>query len=380
MTWSHIRLGDYCSKIGSGATPKGGDSVYQETGVSFIRSQNVYNGEFNSYGLAFLRDDHADKLKGVTVEPGDILLNITGDSVARSCMVPDSVLPARVNQHVAIIRPFLDELDPRFLSYFFISPFMQKTMLSLAGSGGTRKALTKEMIERFEVPKPPLWIQQEIATILYAYDALIENNRRRMALLEESARVLYGEWFVRLRFPGYEHTRIVDGVPEGWVRKTLGEQVTLNYGKALKADDRVEGPFPVYGSSGVVGTHDKPLTSGPGIIVGRKGNVGSAYWCAKDFYPIDTVYFINPEQSNLYLFYALQHMHFISTDVAVPGLNRNFAYSRDFLLPSETILRSFLEVVSSIHEQLDKLEEMNQKLRTARDLLLPRLMSGEIAV
>jgi type I restriction enzyme S subunit len=380
MTWSHIRLGDYCSKIGSGATPKGGDSVYQETGVSFIRSQNVYNGEFNSYGLAFLSDDHADKLKGVTVEPGDILLNITGDSVARSCMVPDSVLPARVNQHVAIIRPLLDELAPRFLSYFFISPFMQKTMLSLAGSGGTRKALTKEMIERFEVPKPPLWIQQEIATILYAYDALIENNRRRMALLEESARLMYREWFVCLRFPGYEHTRIVNGVPSGWKRKTLGEQVTLNYGKALKADDRVEGPFPVYGSSGVVGTHDKPLTLGPGIIVGRKGNVGSVYWCAKDFYPIDTVYFINAEQSNLYLFYALQHMHFISTDVAVPGLNRDFAYSRDLLLPSETILRSFLQVVAPIHEQLDKLEEMNLKLRAARDLLLPRLMSGEIAV
>jgi len=87
-------------------------------------------------------------------------------------------------------------------------------------------------------------------------------------------------------------------VPEGWERKTLGDQVTLNYGKALKADDRVDGPFPVYGSSGVVGSHEKALVSGPGIIVGRKGNVGSVYWCAKDFYPIDTVYFIDAVTSS----------------------------------------------------------------------------------
>ena len=100
---------------------------------------------------------------------------------------------------------------------------MQDTMLSLAGSGGTRKALTKEMIERLEVPRPPRAVQERIADILSAYDDLIENNRRRMALLEEAARQLYREWFVRLRFPGHEHTRITNGVPEGWERRTFAE-------------------------------------------------------------------------------------------------------------------------------------------------------------
>src|SRR5207302_5042526 len=104
---------------------------------------------------------------------------------------------------------------------------------------------------------------------------------------------------------------------------------------ALKADERVDGQFPVYGSSGIIGTHEKSLVRAPGIILGRKGNVGSVYWSSKDFYPIDTVYFIAGKNCNLYLFYALKHMHFISTDVAVPGLNRDLAYSRPLLMPPE---------------------------------------------
>ena len=222
--------------------------------------------------------------------------------------------------------------------------------------------------------------QTRIADILSTYDGLIENNRRRMALLEESAQLLYREWFVRLRFPGYEHTTIVHGVPQGCESKTLGESITLNYGKALKAEIRVEGDYPVYGSSGIVGTHEKPLVQGPAIVLGRKGNVGSVYWSSKSFFPIDTVYFVSPESSSLYLFYSLRNMHFISTDVAVPGLNRDFAYSRPLLHPPVTLLRSFRETVERIHAQLDKLDEQNQKLRTTRDLLLRRLMSGELAV
>ena len=223
-------------------------------------------------------------------------------------------------------------------------------------------------------------VQERIANILSAYDDLIENNRRRMALLEDSARLFYNEWFVRLRFPGYEHTRIIDGVPEGWEQKTLGECITLNYGKALKAEVRIDGEYPVYGSSGIVGSHEKPLVKGPAIILGRKGNVSSVFWSSKSFHPIDTVYFVSPESSSLYLYYALKHIHFISTDVAVPGLNRNFAYSRLLLCPPSTLLHAFLETVTLIHAQLDKLDEINQKLRTARDLLLLCLMSGEIVV
>ena len=265
--------------------------------------------------------------------------------------------------------------DPRFASYF-----LRNILKGYQSEKAAVPGVDRNVLHEIKVRAPSHDLQLGIAGILSAYDDLIENNRRRMALLEESARLLYREWFVRLRFPGYEHTSVVDGVPQGWGRKTLGDSITLNYGKALKAEIRVDGDYPVYGSSGIVGTHEKPLVQGPSIVLGRKGNVGSVYWSSKSFYPIDTVYFVSPESSSLYLFYALKNMHFISTDVAVPGLNRDFAYSRPLLHPPRTLLRSFHETVEPIHAQLDKLEETNQKLRAARDLLLPRLMNGELAV
>ena len=140
-------------------------------------------------------------MKGVAIESGDILLNTTGDSVARCCQVPDDVLPARVNQHVSIIRPDQSKLHPRFLMYFLVSPLMQATMLSLAGSVGTRKALTKTMVERFRLPVPDLSVQRKIAWLLSAYDDLIENNRRRIALLEQAARSFTGSGSSGSAFP-----------------------------------------------------------------------------------------------------------------------------------------------------------------------------------
>lgn len=373
-------LRDCTLKIGSGATPRGGDSVYVSDGVALIRSQNIYNGLFVGDGLAFITDEQAMKMRGVTVEEGDVLLNITGDSVARCATAPGSVLPARVNQHVAIIRPDQSKLLARYLMYYLVSPPMQAMMLSLAGSGGTRNALTKGMIEKFDVPTPPVPEQEKIVALLSTYDDLIDNNRRRIALLEQSARLLYHEWFVHLRFPGHEHVKVVDGVLEGWERSSLGEIATLHYGKALKADQRTPGPFAVYGSSGIVGSHTEALSAGPGIIIGRKGNVGSVYWSSEGFFAIDTVYFIDAETSNLYLYYALQNAQFISTDVAVPGLNRDFAYSRPILVPPEPLVQEFLDLAEPLHQQIDLLNRHSEKLRQARDLLLPRLMRGEIEV
>jgi type I restriction enzyme S subunit len=160
----------------------------------------------------------------------------------------------------------------------------------------------------------------------------------------------------------------------------LGEMAPLKYGKALKKDNRVPGPFPVYGSSGIVGTHEKALVAGPAIIVGRKGNVGSVYWSKDDFHPIDTVYFIEAEHCTTYLYYALLHTQFINTDVAVPGLNRDLAHSRKLLIPDDKILALFEQDVAVIHDQIDQLTKYDEALTQARDLLLPRLMNGEVAV
>ena len=240
--------------------------------------------------------------------------------------------------------------------------------------------LSAEIVSRFPMVCPTIPTQRRIADILTAYDELIENNRRRIALLEQAARELYREWFVRLRFPDHESTTITDGIPEGWERIALENIGQLRYGRALKAEDRIDGDYPVYGSGGVVGTHDTPHVMGPGIIVGRKGNVGSVYWSDSDFCAIDTVYYVEPSAVTLYLYYTLENMDFINTDAAVPGLNRNLAHNRRFLRPSVAVQEAFNAVAETKHKQIGLLRKENNSLEYARDLLLPRLMSGEVAV
>jgi type I restriction enzyme, S subunit len=176
--WPIARLGDLTSKIGSGATPRGGADVYQEQGVALIRSQNVYDDRFATSGLVFVDDDTAEQLSNVAVAAGDVLINITGDSVARAVRAPEEILPARVNQHVAILRPVAGRLDPRFLHAVLVAPRTKQRLLGLASVGATRKALTKGMLRDFEMPVPPIEEQRAIASVLGALEDKIASNRR----------------------------------------------------------------------------------------------------------------------------------------------------------------------------------------------------------
>ena len=172
--WEEKKLGRLTTKIGSGATPKGGKKIYIEKGCSFIRSMNVLYGEFKYDELAHIDDNAAGQLKGVAIEENDVLLNITGASIARCCVVPKDVIPARVNQHVSIIR-LTNVVLPHFLAYQLINPYNQKTLLTIGESGSTRQALTKTDIENFTVSIPPLAEQQAIVSRL---DTLSEHCRK----------------------------------------------------------------------------------------------------------------------------------------------------------------------------------------------------------
>ncbi|WP_278617375.1 restriction endonuclease subunit S [Planktothrix agardhii] len=285
-----------------------------------------------------------------------------------------------ISSSVSILRPFLNKVYPLFLFYWIKSNTFQKALYGIKG-GVAQGYVSLDMIRALPIHYPDdIAIQHKIADILSKYDDLIENNRRRIELLEESARLLYREWFVYLRFPGHEHTPNIDGIPEGWEKTILEKVGFLNYGKALKKDERVLGKYPVFGSGGIIGTHNKFLVEAPGIIVGRKGSIGNVFWTKENYYPIDTTYYINKEQSNLYLYYALQNIGFINTDVAVPGLNRDFAHSRNLLMPDKKLLVLFDDFVNPVYKQISKLNKYDQKLQQARDILIPRLMNGEIAV
>lgn len=166
--WTRTRLGLVTSKIGSGATPLGGESAYQDSGISLIRSLNVYDDGFRDAKLAHISEAQAQRLSNVIVEKGDVLLNITGASIARCCVVPTHVLPARVNQHVSIIRPLSGHLDSKFLQYLLISRQVKEKLLQTGEDGGsTRQAITKSQLQEFRIDFPEsLPEQQRIVGIL----------------------------------------------------------------------------------------------------------------------------------------------------------------------------------------------------------------------
>lgn len=162
------RLSDVASKIGSGATPRGGDNSYIAKGIPLIRSQNVRDGRFSSVGLAHISDSAASKLDSVTVDAEDVLINITGASVARVCRAPREVTPARVNQHVAILRPDPDIVSTPFLEQWLLSQSVRQTLLDLSSGGSTRQALTKKQLGDLRVPIPDIGEQERISGILSA--------------------------------------------------------------------------------------------------------------------------------------------------------------------------------------------------------------------
>lgn len=178
--WKQTLLREVTKKIGSGATPRGGKESYQAEGITLIRSMNVHDGRFEYKDLAHITDEQAAQLDNVTVEDGDVFINITGASVARSCIVPTDVLPARVNQHVAIIRCVRDWLHPSFANNMFLNDRFKGQLLDIGESGGaTRQAITKQQLENLTIILPPLELQEQFA-------AFVEQTEKSKLAVQQS--------------------------------------------------------------------------------------------------------------------------------------------------------------------------------------------------
>ena len=279
--WRSIKLAEVTTKIGSGQTPRGGKDVYNGGEYALIRSQNVYNDGFSASGLAYIDQNQAQELSNVEVRPGDVLLNITGDSVARCCGVPQWVIPARVNQHVCILRADPVYLDSGFLRYFIITPSCQGQLLSLASGGATRNALTKGMLDSLEIIFPPLPDQKAIAHILCTLDDKIELNRKSNETLEAMAKALFKSWFVDFDpvrakaegrptglpaeisdlFPDSFEDSELGEIPSGWAIKKIGDVIS-RFPVGKRFDQKTvspKGSIPVLdqSASGIVGYHDE---------------------------------------------------------------------------------------------------------------------------
>lgn len=250
--------------------------------------------------------------------------------------------------------------------------------------GATMLNLNTTILSSVPIRLPALEIQKRIADILSAYDDLIENNQKQIKLLEEAARRLYKEWFVDLHFPGHENTKIVDGVPEGWSRTNINEILTFHRGYDLTKNEMKAGRYPVVGSTTVIGYHNEFKIKGPGIVTGRSGSLGKYQFIWDNFWPHNTSLYISDyKDHNIFFVYSLlQTVDFASLNNggAIPTLNRNVLSNIEVIEPTDELQEMFAKIAEPQYQKIKNLEKQNDRLKTARDLLLPKLMSGEVEV
>ena len=402
MEWKEVRLGDVCSKIGSGATPSGGKEAYKGGDYHLIRSQNVLDFAFSKDGLASINDEQANKLKNVEIIQGDVLLNITGDSVARCCIVPSEILPARVNQHVAIIRPRKEELDNHYLLYYL--QYYKRQLLQIASAGATRNAITKAMIENLILPCPKsLDDQRRIASILSSLDRKIELNNKINADLEEMAQAIFKNWFVD--FEPFKDGKFVDSelgmIPEGWKVGTLGD-ITKNKSAKVKERNDVKVLSPVTTGELVLSEEYftkqvfsssiakyKIVNKGDFAYNPARVNIGSLGRNEFDFdgcvSPVYVVFSVLEGYENYFdLFRKTDFFKDSVASLAIGGVRQSLSYDDlsliEAIIPSENIVEKFNSLYNQMKKTIKANKLENSRLSLLRDTLLPRLMSGELEV
>lgn len=266
-----IALGIY---DGPHATPKEADD-----GPIFLGIKNVTpQGALDFSDIRYISEaDYPKWTKPVVPQEDDIVFSYEA-TLHRYAIIPKGFRGC-LGRRMALIRPDKTKVDPRFLHYYFMTPAWRMVVESNVVSGATVDRIPLIRFPDFELRLPALHVQHRIASVLSAYDDLIENNRRRMRLLEQAARLLYREWFVHLRFPGHEHAIVIDGVPAGWKRKNLRTVAEIKGGKQYQGKEfNSSGSVPVFGGNGIQGYSQKRTHNGFVIIFGRVGaNCGSIH-------------------------------------------------------------------------------------------------------
>lgn len=429
-SWTLVSLRSICKKIGSGATPKGGQAAYQKTRTKFalVRSQNVFDREFSEAGLAFISDEQADSLRGVRLEKNDILLNITGDGVTfgRACLVPAKALPACVNQHVSIIRLDSQQADSGYVVSYLTHPTI-KSYIESFNAGGSRRAITKAHIESFVVPLPPLATQRAIAGLLGALDDRITLLRETNITLEAIAQALFKSWFVDFDpvrakmegrtpegmdeataalFPdGFEMSELGE-VPRGWrvgciddicstvtnggtpsrSKTEYWEQGTIPWFKTGEFHDGfLLQPSERITNAALIGSSVKLLPKDAVLMaiyaaptVGRLGILVEP----ATFNQACTGMVARNEVGPWFLFWTLFNgrdwFNSRANGAAQQNISKAIVSAYRTVIPPNPVLDSFNLVASGIHEAIRMNTEKAMTLSTLRDTLLPRLISGQL--
>jgi type I restriction enzyme S subunit len=394
--WKEVKLVDLTNRITKGTTPSTYGFEYTKEGINYIRAEGIskdgYVDESTFYKISV---ECHEKLKRSQLKENDILFSIAGMALGKTGLVKKEHLPANTNQAVAIISYDEKKVIPKFLLYHFINPHFYKIVNSVSGQAA-QPNINLEQVGDLKILLPPLPTQQRIASILSAYDDLIENNLKRIKLLEEIAQRTYEEWFIKFRINGVQLEVGENGLPEGWEEKTIGEFIKFYKGK--KADsiqpnyeiglerllllDGIEsGNYPYTNPDKQVIAEQNDLlmlmdgARSSKVFFAEKGVVGST---------LSKIEIVEPKLSSslLKLFFDnnFDWMQTNNTGAAIPHANKNFINSMPFNLPTDKILMDWKNKIETLYSNIRNMKNQNRLLKESRDILLPRLMSGKVGV
>ena len=400
---SELKLKDCCISISDGdhlPPPK------VNNGIPFITISNIDSSNHIDFkNTLFVPEEYYENLDNIR-KPiiNDILYSVVG-SFGKAVLVKENKKFV-FQRHIAILRPNPDIVNPSYLYYIMSSKsFYNKA--DVVAIGAAQRTISLTSLRNLKINLPTIDIQNRIAEILSRYDSLIENYQKQIKLLEESAQRLYKEWFVDLRFPGHENTKIVDGVPEGWEKKKAQDFFNMSIGKTppriekkwftddkdsipwVSISDMKDITFVSYTSEKLTKEacdkfNVKIIPVGT-VILSFKLTVGRVAITSIPMCTNEAIAHFSKEGNNwrAYTFYYLKNYNYDSlgnTSGISKAVNSTIIKNMPFLLPSENILDSFEEHVNSYFARINNISTQIQLLTEARDRLLPKLMSGEIEV
>lgn len=371
--WSVIRLGNETKKIGSGVTPRGGSKVYKDKGVLFIRSQNVNHDRLNLDDVTYIPEETHEHMRGSEVHPSDILLNITGASIGRSCVVPHDFKTGNVNQHVCIIRLINDQL-PKFYQAFLSSSKGRK-LVSQGQAGGGREGLNFQSIRSFKITIPSLPEQKKIASFLSVVDQKIQQLTRKKELLE-----LYKKGVMQKIFPpvGGQAPEIRFRDENGndypdWEEKRLGGfAIKKSSNVAANTLEESNGDYPIYGASGYIKGVDFYNEENEYVAMVKDGaGVGRNFLCPKKSSVLGTMDIImtKPGHSIHFLYYILQQIRFLKYIIGSTIPHIYFKdYSNDRIIvpciDEQKRISIFLDLIQNNIESIQTQINQTQKFKT----------------
>lgn len=354
-------------------------------GYPLVRTPNIGKGRLILDGVHRVSEKvYIDRTQRGIPQDGDLIF--AREAPAGNVALVTNGEKVCLGQRTVLIRPKQKEVNPEYLVYYLLAPQQQYELLGTA-NGATVAHVNLPVIRNLPINIPERGVQDKIAHILSSFDSLIENNQKQIKLLEEAAQRLYKEWFVDLRFPGYEEMEIVDGTPSGWNVGSLGDVAVFKRGKTITKAQVQEGNVPVVaGGLEPAYYHNKANTVAPVITVSGSGaNAGFARLYNTDVFASDCSYADSETTPYLFFVYCFVKENKASLDALQKGAAQPHVYAKDInalvlAIPDEKLLKSFCENVSQYFAKIKALQKQIELAIQARDRLLPKLMSGEIEV